>query len=284
MTVSTPLKKRNFINTFCFKYYHYWEEGLPLSSVLKEESVHWMIFVMLFMWCIDGIILWLLATRDWLTDIKTIRRHWMNRWPVSIVPAVLCRMYHYFCQRWNLDIRNINTNYNHSCESEHDMRWTRLRKASLPSPRTWDLMKVSAITTKASQCVMDISWYCRSCLWCRCLYDYHLTPLILGLQSHFKGNSGLQILISLQNNGKPLLYLPKISWREGRYTQDTSFMSTFPFFSPSLYYETLFAIKAFFFNFVPLKKNKIVHRNLLYIYMNKNIYVEKKNCSLHFPW
>lgn len=52
MTVSTALKKRNFINTFCLKYYHYWGEGLPLANVLKEESVHWMIFfffVMLFM-------------------------------------------------------------------------------------------------------------------------------------------------------------------------------------------------------------------------------------------
>lgn len=33
---------------------------------------------------------------------------------------------------------------------------------------------------------------------------------ILRLQSDFKGNPGLQLLISLQNNGKTLLYLPKI--------------------------------------------------------------------------
>lgn len=45
MTVSTALKKRKFIKTFCLKYYHHREEGSPPADVLKEESVHWMIFL-----------------------------------------------------------------------------------------------------------------------------------------------------------------------------------------------------------------------------------------------
>jgi len=51
MTVSTALKKKKCTDTFCLKYYRYWVggDGLPLANVLKEESVHWMIFVMLFM-------------------------------------------------------------------------------------------------------------------------------------------------------------------------------------------------------------------------------------------
>lgn len=71
MTVSTALKKINFIDTFCYKYCYYGEEGYLLPMFSKEESVHWMIFVMLFMWscCIDGVILWLgLHTTDRLTD------------------------------------------------------------------------------------------------------------------------------------------------------------------------------------------------------------------------
>lgn len=52
---------------FCLKYYHYLG-GLPLANVLKEESVHWMIFVMLFM-CIDGVILCLLRLTDRQSDI-----------------------------------------------------------------------------------------------------------------------------------------------------------------------------------------------------------------------
>ena len=71
MTVSTALKKRNFINKYCLKYYHYWGEGSPLANVLKEESIHWMIFVMLFMWscCIDGVILCLPRLTDRQSDI-----------------------------------------------------------------------------------------------------------------------------------------------------------------------------------------------------------------------
>lgn len=35
MTVSTALKKINFIDTFCYKYCYYGEEGYLFANVLK---------------------------------------------------------------------------------------------------------------------------------------------------------------------------------------------------------------------------------------------------------
>lgn len=106
---------------------------------------------------------------------------------------------------------------------------------------------------------------------------HRLTLLILQLQSDFKGIPGLQILISLQNNGKPRWIYLKYSYRR-EITHRQQFYEHFSIFvSPSLQYETLFAIKGFSL-ILFLYKRRINCTQKFIIYMNKNIYVKNVFC------
>lgn len=61
------------------------------------------------------------------------------------------------------------------------------------------MIKASVIKAKASHCLVDMALHTVEAVTSSCC-----------VQSDFKGNPGFQMVISLQNNGKSLLYLPKI--------------------------------------------------------------------------
>lgn len=68
---------------------------LPLVSVLKEESIHWMFLTCYLCDCVALMVSYFDSDCVRLTDNQTSLV--VNQWPVSAVLSVLCRMYHYCC-------------------------------------------------------------------------------------------------------------------------------------------------------------------------------------------
>lgn len=233
------------MNTYRLKYYPLFGEGEPLANVLKEESIHWMICVMLFMWScyIDSVILCLWRLPDRQSNIT--RMCISGR--VSTVLAVLCRMYHCSCQWWNPGVHLTHfwvkkkqlTNWIANSVTQPQL-WKQTKSWHKIQPVCWkhhgfllSFDKSQCEKAKASLCVVNASKV-------GVVYSVNLTLFILQPQSDFKGNPYIQILISLQNNGKPLLYcqcrreiththMPNKHKHTHTYThKQASFLSTFP--------------------------------------------------------
>lgn len=229
MTVSTALKKKKCTDTFCLKYYRYWVggDGLPLANVLKEESVHWMIFVMLFMWscCVNGVILCLLRPTDGQSD------------------ATLCEsVVSYRCPSCALSNVSLFPFVIEPATSAPLLVWTHFqasRSTHRPDCKQWTGAEPGVVSFVLKSQRGDKSQSLSTLPWIR-LLDCRSRPWWLAirrfsqLQSDFKGDPGIPILITLQNNGRPL-YLPKIQSQEGNDARILVWWALFHFVSPSLF-------------------------------------------------